>query len=55
MKGLLALVVLILDIIAIMDCVKSAKTTGVKAVWIILILILPFVGMIAYYLIGKKA
>ena len=54
MNSILGLVVLVLDIIAIMDCLKSGKSGGNKALWIILILILPVVGLILYYLIGKK-
>lgn len=54
MQGILGIIILVLDILAIVDCVKSSKTTGQKALWIILILILPIVGLILYYLIGKK-
>lgn len=54
MGRLLGLVVLVLDIIAILDIIRSAKDTGRKALWIILVLILPLVGMCAYFLVGKK-
>jgi len=54
MKALLGLVVLVLDIIAIVDVVKSSMDTGKKALWIILILVLPIIGMALYFLIGKK-
>ena len=54
MNGILGLVILVLDIIVILDCVKSNKSSGHKALWIILILILPVVGLILYYLVGKK-
>ena len=54
MKGLLGLILLILDIVAIVDCVKSNKPGGQKALWIILILILPLIGLILYYVVGKK-
>ena len=54
MKGLLGIIVLVLDILAIVDCVKSNKTNGQKALWIVVILILPLLGVILYYLIGKK-
>ncbi len=54
MKGILGLLILVLDIVAIVDCLKSDKDGGKKALWIILILILPIVGMILYFLIGKK-
>ena len=54
MRSLLGLVIVVLDVIAILDCIKSNKDTGKKALWIILILILPVVGLILYYLVGKK-
>jgi hypothetical protein len=46
--------VLVLDIIAIVDTLKSSMDTGKKALWIILILVLPVIGMVLYFLIGKK-
>ncbi|MFC1657865.1 PLDc N-terminal domain-containing protein [Candidatus Omnitrophota bacterium] len=54
MNGLIGLVVLVLDIIAIVDAVKSKMTSGKKILWIILVLIIPVVGMILYFLVGKK-
>ena len=54
MGGILGLIVLVLDIIAVVDTLKSSMDTGKKALWIILILVLPVVGMVLYFLIGKK-
>ena len=54
MQGILGLIILVLDIVAIVDCVKSSKSGGQKALWIILILVLPIIGLVAYYLVGKK-
>ncbi len=54
MGAILGLVVLVLDIVAIVDALKSSMDTGKKALWIILILILPVVGMVLYFLLGKK-
>jgi len=54
MGGLIGLVILVLDIIAIVDTLKSSMTTGKKALWIIIVLVLPLIGMILYFLIGKK-
>ena len=54
MGGIIGLIVLVLDIIAIVDALKSSMDTGKKALWIILILILPVIGMVLYFLIGKK-
>ena len=54
MQTILGLVVLVLDIVAIIDVVKSGKTGGQKALWIVLILILPIIGLILYFLMGRK-
>lgn len=54
MAGLLGLVVLVLDIIAIVDALKSKLSTGLKVLWVILILALPLLGMVLYFLIGRK-
>ncbi len=54
MGGLVGLLVLVLDVIAILDVVKSAASTNQKALWVILILVLPVIGMVLYFLIGKK-
>ena len=54
MPGILGLVVLVLDIMAIVDCIKSSMPSDKKLLWIILIILLPVVGLILYYLLGKK-
>ena len=54
MKSIFALAILVLDIIAILNVVKSPKDTVKKALWIAIILILPLIGMIAYFLMGRE-
>lgn len=54
MKGLLSLIILILDIVAIIDVIRSSMDTGKKVLWIILILVLPIIGLILYFFIGRK-
>jgi hypothetical protein len=54
MGALLGIVVLVLDIIALVDVIKSSVDTGKKILWVILILVLPVIGMILYFVIGKK-
>jgi hypothetical protein len=54
MGTFLGVVVLVLDIIAIVDVLKSAMDTGKKVLWVLLILILPLIGMVLYFLLGKK-
>ena len=54
MKGLLGIVILVLDVIAIIDAAKSSLDTGKKILWIAVIIILPIAGLVLYYLVGKK-
>ena len=54
MKGLLSVIILVLDIIAIIDVIKSSMATGKKILWVLLILFLPVLGLILYYLVGRK-
>ena len=46
MYGLLGLLVLVLDIFAIVDCVKCNSDTGKIVLWVVLILFLPLLGML---------
>ena len=52
MFRLLSVLVLVLDIIAIVSILKSGADTGSKLLWIILVVLLPFLGMILYFLMG---
>jgi hypothetical protein len=54
MYGILGLLVLLLDIVAIIDVLKSTKDSGKQVLWIFLIVIFPVIGMVLYFLIGKK-
>lgn len=52
--SLAGLIVLILDIIAIVEIFRSSKDTMAKLLWTLLILFFPLVGVIIYYLVGRK-
>ena len=54
MGALFGLVIFILDIVAIIDIVKSSADSGKKILWALLVIFLPVVGMILYFVIGKK-
>lgn len=51
---LIGLVVLVLDIIAILDVLKTQTDSGKKILWILVVILLPLIGMILYFLIGRK-
>ena len=52
--GVFGLVILVLDIVAIVDCVQRSMDTGMKVLWIVLIILLPVIGLILYFLLGRK-
>ncbi|PXW76343.1 phospholipase D-like protein [Blastomonas natatoria] len=52
--GIFGIVILILDIIAIISVWSSAASTLSKLLWTALILILPVIGLIAWFFLGPK-
>ncbi|MCG6860926.1 MAG: PLDc N-terminal domain-containing protein [Chromatiaceae bacterium] len=52
--GLLGLIILILDVWAIVRIVQSGAETGVKVLWVVVILLLPVLGLILWLLLGAK-
>ena len=53
--GLIGIIIFVLDIIAIVSVVAGHGTVGHKILWTLLILLLPLIGMILYFLIGRSA
>lgn len=54
MGMLISLLILVIDIIVIIDILKSNKDTERKVLWIIAVVFLPILGPVLYYLIGKR-
>jgi heme/copper-type cytochrome/quinol oxidase subunit 2 len=52
MYSLLGLVILVLDIIAIVSILKSSADSGTKILWTLLVIFLPVIGMVLYFLMG---
>jgi hypothetical protein len=52
--GILGLLLLIANIWAIVKIFQSGATTGSKVLWIVLILLLPVIGLILWFLMGPK-
>jgi hypothetical protein len=53
--GLFGLLILIADVYAIVKTMQSTASTGTKVLWVVLILLLPLVGLILWFLLGPKA
>ena len=50
-----SLLILIADIWAVINIVQSSESTGTKALWIVLVLLLPLLGLIIWYFAGPKS
>lgn len=48
-------IIFVLDIIAIVSVLLGRGTVSHKVLWIVMILLLPVVGMILYYLLGRNS
>jgi hypothetical protein len=53
--SLLATLVIVLDIIAIVSVLMGTSSPGRKILWVVVILLLPLIGMILYFLFGRSA
>ncbi|MBI3483075.1 MAG: PLDc_N domain-containing protein [Bacteroidetes bacterium] len=54
MSRIIYLAVLVLDVIVVIDILKSNKDMEKKILWIIAVIFLPLLGPVLYYLIGRK-
>ena len=52
--GLGGLIILILDVYAIVKIMSSNASTGAKVGWTVLVLLLPILGLIIWFLFGPK-
>ena len=53
--GLLGLILLVIWVLTIADIVRSHLGTGKAAAWILLVVIVPFVGALIYWLLRKPS
>ena len=52
--GILGIIILVANIWAILQILKSGQTSGSKLFWILLILLLPVVGLLIWLLAGRR-
>lgn len=52
--GILGLIILALNIYAIVKILGSGASTGAKVLWTLLVLVLPVVGLIIWFIAGPK-
>jgi len=54
MGRLISLFVLLIDVLVIIDIVRSSKDTEKKILWIIAVIFLPILGPILWFVAGKN-
>jgi hypothetical protein len=54
LTGLLSLVWLIIILWAIVKTAQSSAGTGQKVLWILILLFLPLIGLILWFLLGPR-
>jgi hypothetical protein len=52
--GILGLLILIADVWAIVNIAQSGAPAGNKVLWIVLVLVLPVLGLILWFLLGPR-
>lgn len=53
-SNIIAVIIAILDLVAIISVLGGMSSPGRKALWVIIILVLPVLGLILYYLLGRS-
>lgn len=54
MFRLLSILVFVVDVIIVMEILRSKKDNEKKLLWIILVVFLPVLGPVLYFVIGRK-
>lgn len=52
--GIWGLLVLIADVWAIVNILQSGAPTETKVLWVVIVVLLPVLGFILWYLLGPK-
>ena len=51
-NSIFGIIILIADIFAILKIAKSSESTLMKVLWIVIVLVLPVLGLIAWFFAG---
>ena len=53
LTGVIGAIVFVLDIVAIVSVISGGGSLAYKLLWILIILLLPLIGMLLYFLLGE--
>ena len=54
MESIIGILILIADIYAIVQIVQSSADTVKKIIWVLIVLLLPVLGLVAWYFAGPR-
>jgi succinate dehydrogenase/fumarate reductase cytochrome b subunit len=54
LRGIVGLLILIADVWAIVNIAQSGASTGKKVLWIVIVLVLPVLGLILWFMLGPR-
>lgn len=54
-NGIIGILILIADIYAIVKIAQSSVGAGTKTVWIAVVILLPVLGVLAWFLFGPRS
>jgi hypothetical protein len=52
--GIVGLIILLLDLIAAVEILQSGRAVVEKLLWLLVIFLAPIIGVLIYYLVGRK-
>ena len=53
--GLFGLLLLAADVYAILNIAQSKETNGAKVLWTVLVIAMPFLGVLIWYFFGPRS
>ena len=53
--AIISLLILVADVWAISNIVQSNESAGTKALWVVLVVLLPILGLVIWYFAGPKS
>lgn len=54
LNGIIGVLILLADIYAILKIAQSSAAAGVKAIWILVVIVLPLLGVIIWFVFGPR-
>ena len=54
MYYVLGLLYLVISMVMILEIIKAEVPNSTKILWIVVILVLPYIGILLYYFIGRR-